>query len=104
MAFDAEAAWADLAERVAERDGWGAKTLLAEMRQLETKHRLQEGLFQRFLRVYGGRFSVVVNPAEAGPSGGERVHPAASADGAASPEVEGDHDERRTHTHPRAVA
>lgn len=94
--FDAEAAWADLAEQIAERDGWGSERLLARMRQLETRHRLQEGLFQRFLRVYGGRFTVVFSQGEAGPSGAGRAAPVGSADGA--PVTEGpqeDRDERR---------
>lgn len=51
MAVDYEAAWDELQERILQRDGWGSRTLVAEMADLRIKHRIQESLLSRALRI-----------------------------------------------------
>lgn len=98
MAFDADAAWADLAAHIESREGHGSKTLLATMRELETKHRLREGLLERVLRLYRGGVQIVaINPADAGPAGGLPVEPEdAKGTGRTVEDPEEDRDEHRS--------
>lgn len=93
--FDAEAAWADLAALIETRPGWGPDRLLGEMRKLETKHHLAEGLLSRVLRVYGGRFTLVINEGEAVPAGALGAVPLAAEDDTPPPIVRGGRDGRR---------
>ena len=51
---DYEAAWHDLAATVEARpSGWGTRNLLAEMTRIAAKHRVSEGLYERFARLFG---------------------------------------------------
>jgi hypothetical protein len=102
--FDAEAAWADLAEVIASRPGWGPDALLAQMRKLETKHRVTEGLFGRFVRLFGDRFEVSVNRAEPVTAGELEAMPLAAESGAAPPTVQGGHDGSRSRRRSPAAA
>lgn len=73
MRFDAEAAWEELQEKLLERDGWGTKQIVTEMAHLRAKHKIGEGLFERFLRLYGSRLAAAVNilpEAKSSPGGG----------------------------------
>lgn len=102
--FDAEAAWADLAERVAEREGWGRDKLLAEMAKLQVKHRISETLFERMMRIFRGRVILVpADQAEALPAGESRAAPGAAEEGAAPIEVLGGRDDDRSRREPAAA-
>lgn len=96
--FDADAAWADLAEAVAGREGWGRDRLLAEMAKLQVKHRISETLLERMMRIFRGKLVLVpADQAESLPAGELAAEPLAAEEGAAPIEVRGGRDdERRT--------
>jgi hypothetical protein len=97
--FDAEAAWEDLQEVIASREGWGRDRLLAEMAKLQTKHRIVPSLFERMMRLYRGRLVLVPasQQAEVAPAGEPEAVPPVAKEDAAPIEVRGGRDdERRT--------
>lgn len=101
--FDAQAAWEELAETVGTREGWGTDRLLAQMRKLETKHVLAEGLLQRVMRLYPGQLQlVVINPAEVVPNGAAGAVPSPAEAGAAPATDPGGHDGRERSGDPAA--
>lgn len=65
MVADYEAAWVELGALVASREGWGSKTLSAEMAKILAKYRVSETQVERVLRLYGGSVSVVMSTSEA---------------------------------------
>jgi hypothetical protein len=58
---DYESAWTDLLDLVASRDGWGANRLIAEAARIAGRHRVEEGLLERSLRIYGGQITLAVS-------------------------------------------
>lgn len=50
-AVDYRSAWDELQERLLQRDGWGTRTVIAEMADLRVKHRIPEGDVARSLRL-----------------------------------------------------
>jgi hypothetical protein len=62
---DYEAAWVELGELIQSREGWGSKTLAAEMAAVLARHRVSEGTIERILRLHGGQIAVVMSTPEA---------------------------------------
>lgn len=57
---DYEAAWNDWQEKMLTRDGWGTKTMAAEMADIAVKNRVPEGPLERLLRLHGGRLARLI--------------------------------------------
>jgi hypothetical protein len=56
-AVDYAAAWDDLQAILLRRDGWGTRTIIAEMADLRVKHRIPEADVARLLRLAGSAAS-----------------------------------------------
>lgn len=94
MAFDAEAAWDDLQELILGREGWGSKALIAEMAHLRVKHRTEESLYKRFLRLYGDRLVESIEISRQESSTGDGQDPVVRVTTTGAPEIQEDHDDR----------
>lgn len=86
MAVDYEAAWDDLQERILKRDGWGSRTLVAEMADLRVKHRIPESLLSRALRIASAAANGLLThrASSDAPSGRPTEDPKEDHDGASS--------------------
>jgi hypothetical protein len=65
---DYEAAWTDLLALIASRPGWGGAKLVAEAAQIAARYRIEEGLLERTLRIYGGRVTLAVSDQSEAPA------------------------------------
>lgn len=92
---DYEAAWLELGEVVASREGWGAKALAAEMQKVLARHQIPEGHVERLLRLYGGRVSIVIETPEAPASDGNGSTPSPAAPVPGHRQTPGGHDGSR---------
>lgn len=88
---DYEAAWVELGELIASREGWGAKVLAQEMAKVAAAHRVGESFLERGLRIYGGELKLVAQPTEQS-SSGPGGKPTVSAAGSRPIEDRGGHD------------
>lgn len=86
MAVDYEAAWDELQERILQRDGWGSRTLVAEMADLRIKHKIQEGLLARALRIASAAANGLVSHrgSSTAPDGRPTADPEEDHDGTSS--------------------
>lgn len=91
-AVDYEAAWIELLDLVASRDGWGSKTLISEAAQVAARHRVSESLVERVIRIYGEGPLVVHNQGQSAPVGGGK--PTALRADTPTNEARGGHDGR----------